>query len=88
MKNLLKRIRQYWAKIKELNSDDCAITKNQNQCRFPGCDNFGTLIYLCRYGQPCFCERHSRENCPWTRCYLEKSEWRHKTTLRPKLMPL
>lgn len=88
MKNLLERIRQYWTKIKKLNSDDQALSKNQNQCRFPGCADFGTLIYICRYGRPCFCDYHSRENSPWTKSHLEKCEWRGKTTMRTKTLPI
>lgn len=88
MKKLIERIRLYWAKIKELNSDDHAMTKHPNQCRFPGCTDYGTIIYACRYGKPCFCDGHSKEQSPWTRAYLEKCEYRNKFTVRPQLWGL
>lgn len=88
MKKLWERMKQHWAKIKELKSDDYSITKNQNQCHFPGCDDFGALVYVCHYGEPCFCDYHSMENSPWTRSYLDKHEWQHKTIVRPKPLPL
>ena len=88
MRNLWERIRKYLAKLKELSSDEQRFIKNQNQCRFPGCNDFGVFIYICRYGKPCFCDYHRRENCPWTRAYIEKREWQHKIIERPKMLPL
>ena len=88
MKKLCERIRKYFAKIKELNSDEQALIKHQNQCHFPGCNDFGVFIYICRFGKPCFCDYHNREKSPWTRACLEKREWQHKTIERPKILPL
>lgn len=88
MKKLLEKIKKYFTKLKELNSDEQALIKHQSQCHFPGCTDFGVFIYICRYGQPCFCDYHKRENSPWTRAYLEKREWRHKTIARPNPLQL
>ncbi len=88
MKKLWERIRKYLTKLKELSLYDREFIKNQNQCRFPGCTDFGTFIYICRYGKPCFCDYHSREKSPWTRSYIDKREWQHKTITRSITSPL